>query len=273
MSVMSAQSEADLERDRDLTRRILAQRLTRFGDAGPDLSPIGSARFRRDGRRLLIGYAVAHSGMAPAVVERMQTYARDQGLFLRWIVTPEAPGETEFPAALVAADFTLDERLILMGRSGAIDAPVNPEVRVALVTGFDAMRAYEFGSRRSFYDDEQPDQRMVASRAADRWRQQEQGWYRYYIAVLRNRIVGGCYVTLWEDVPTLMGVYTVAEARGQGVATTMLAQVTNDMARSGRDDYCLYVKHDNPAQNLYVRLGFRPLASEETYLWPHEFRP
>lgn len=273
MSVRSVQSNADLDRDRDLTRRILAQRLSRFGDAGPDLSPIGSARFRRDGRRLLIGYAVAHPGMAPAVVERLQSYARDQRLFLRWVVTPEAPGEADFPEALANAGFKLDERLILMARSGAITAPVNSEVRIVLVTSFDAMRAYEYGSRRSFYDDDQPDERMVASRAADRWRQQEQGWYHYYIAILRNRIVGGCYVTLWEDVPTLMGVYTVAEARGQGVATTMLTQVTGEIARSGRDAYCLYVKHDNPAQNLYLRLGFRPLASEETYLWPQESRP
>lgn len=272
MSVMSAQSDADLESDRGLTERILAQRLSRFGDTGPDLSPIGSARFRRDGRRLLIGYAVAHPGMAPAVVERLQTYARDQSLFLRWIVTPEAPGETEFPEALASAGFTLDERLILMARCGPISAPLNPEVRIALVTGYDAMRAYEYGSRRSFYDDHQPDQRMVASRAADRWRQQEQGWYRYYIAILRNRIVGGCYVTLWEDAPTIMGVYTVAEARGQGVATTLLTQVTGEVVRSGRDAYCLYVKNDNPAQNLYLHLGFRPLASEETYLWPREFR-
>ncbi|HZC07675.1 MAG TPA: GNAT family N-acetyltransferase [Ktedonobacterales bacterium] len=270
---MSAQSDADLERDRDLMRRILAQRLNRFGDVGPDLAPVGAARFRRDGRRLLIAYAVAHPGMAANVVERVQAYATEQSLWLRWIVTPEAPGEAEFPSALSTAGFRLDERLILMVRSGAITTPINPEVRIALVTGFDAMRAYEYGSRRSFYDDDKPDERMVASRAADRWRQQEQGWYRYYIAVYRNRVVGGCYVTLWEDVQTLMGVYTVAEARGQGIATTMLAQVTGEIVRSGRDSYCLYVKHDNPAQRLYRRLGFAPMASEETHLWPNEQRP
>jgi GNAT superfamily N-acetyltransferase len=267
-----ARSDTDLERGRDLTRRIFAQRVSRFGDLGPDLSPIGSARFRLDGRRLLIAYAVAHPGVAPAVVVRVQAYARERGLFLRWMATPETPGEEEFPAALTTAGFRLDERLILMARRGAIAASTNPAVRIALITSFDAMRAYEYGSRRSFYDDERPDERMVASRAADRWRQQEQGWYRYYIALLQNRIVGGCYVTLWEDIPTVMGVYTVAEARGQGVATTLLCHVTAEITRSGRDPYCLYVKHDNPAQTLYLRLGFAPLASEETYLWPSEQR-
>ncbi len=269
MSVTGMQSESDLkEEGHDLARRILAQRVNRFGDSGPDLAPIGSARFRHDGRRLLVAYAVAHAGMAPAVVERVQDYARNRALFLHWLVTPETPGEEAFPAALLAAGLRLDERLILMARRNAIVAPINPSVRIELVASFDAMRAYEYGSRRSFYDDDHPDERMVASRASDRWRQQEQGWYHYYITLLHGHIVGGCYVTLWEDIPTLMGVYTIAEARGQAVATTLLSRVTADITRSGRNPYCLYVKHDNPAQELYRRLGFEPLASEETYLSP-----
>ena len=272
MSATGAHSDSDLEQARDITRRILAQRVSRFGDAGPDLAPVGAARYRRDGRRLLVAFAVAHDGMAPLVVERVSDYARSQDMHILWFVVPESPGEEELPAALAAAGFRLDERLLLMARRGAITAPVNPNVRVELVTNFDAMRAYEYGSRRSFSGDDQPDERMVASRAGDRWRQQEQGWYRYYLALLNNRIVGGCYVTLWEDIPTLMGVYTVQEARGQGVATTLLSAVTSEITRSGRDPYCLYVKHDNPAQALYRRLGFLRLATEETYVSPFEAR-
>lgn len=268
MSVMDAHSDADLDYRRALTQRILAQRVSRFGDAGPDLAPAGSARFRHDGRRLLVAFAVARPGMAAAVVERVRLYAQERGVMLRWMVTPEAEGEEAFPAALQASGFHLEERLILMARRGAIGCQVNPDVRVVPANSFDAMRAYEFGSRRAFYDDDRPNERMVASRAGDRWRQQEQGWYRYYIALWQNRIVGGCYVTLWEDIPTLMGVYTVAEARQHGVATALLAQVCAEIVRSGRDPYCLYVKHDNPAQRLYLQLGFEPLASEETYLWP-----
>ena len=272
MSATGAHSDSEVDQARDIMRRILAQRVSRFGDVGPDLAPVGAARYRRDGRRLLVAFAVAHEGMAPLVVDRVRDYARSQDMHILWFVVPESPGEEERPAALTAAGFRLDERLLLMARSGAITAPVNPNVRVELVTNFDAMRAYEYGSRRSFSGDDQPDERMVASRAGDRWRQQEQGWYRYYLALLNNRIVGGCYVTLWEDIPTLMGVYTVEEARGQGVATTLLSAVTSDITRSGRDPYCLYVKYDNPAQTLYRRLGFMQLATEETYLSPIEAR-
>ncbi len=273
MSAMGAHHDTDLERARMLTRRILAQRVSRFGEIGPDLAPTGTARFRQDGRRLFVAFAEARPGMAHSLVERVQTHARHMGLYVHWIVIPQAPGEEQLPAALVATGFRLDERLILMARHGAVTAPTNPDVRVELVTSFDAMRAYEHGSRRSFYEDDRPDDRMVASRAADRWRQQEQGWYRYYIALLGGRIVGGCYVTLWEDIPTIMGVYSVAEARGRGVASTVLAHVTAEIVRSGRDPYCLYVKHDNPAQRLYLRLGFESLATEETYLAPIEPQP
>ncbi len=274
MSATDAQSNArrlvEAEAMRDIARRVLAQRVSRYGDPVPDLAPIGSARFRHDGRRLLVGYAVAHPGMAATLVHRVQEYANRRDMYIMWTVTPESPGEEEMPAALRAAGFRMDERLILMGRRGAITTSLNPEARIELVTSFDGMRAYEHGSRRSFYDDDTPDDRMVASRAADRWRQQEQGWYRYYLVALRNRIVGGCYVTLWEDIPTLMGVYTVPEARGMGLASTLLSHVTGEIVRSGRDPYCLYVKNENPARRLYEKLGFAALTTDETYLSPNQ---
>lgn len=274
MSATDAQSDAqrivEIELLRDIARRVLAQRVSRYGDPVLDLAPIGSARFRHDGRRLLVGYAVAHPGMALALVQRVQAYVRQRDMHIMWLVTPESPGEEELPAALRAAGFHLDERLILMGRRGAIDVSHNREVSIEPVTSYDGMRAYEHGSRRSFYDDNCPDDRMVASRAADRWRQQEQGWYRYYIVASRNRIVGGCYVTLWEDIPTLMGVYTIPEARGMGIASTLLSHVTGEIVRSGRDPYCLYVKSDNPARRLYEQLGFVALSAEETYLSPNQ---
>ena len=263
---MEAQNELDAAVARDILKRVLAQRMSRFSDSGPDLTPAGSARFRQDGRRLLVAYATAHPGMAPRLVEKVSTYARSHALYVHWFVTPETPGEEELSAALCAAGYHLDEQLILMARRGVIAGNANPAVTISPVTSYDAMRAYEHGSRRSFNDDDHPDARMVASRAADRWRQQTQGWYRYYLALLDGRMVGGCYVTLWEDIPTLMGVYTVAEARGVGVATALLHHVTREITRSGRDPYCLYVKHDNPAQSLYKKLGFQRLAADETYL-------
>ena len=268
MCAKGTQNELDAEAARDITLRVLAQRVSRYGDSGPDLSPTGSARYRHDGRRLLVGYATAHPGMASDVVQRVNAYAVGLDLTVHWLVTPETPGEEELPAALRAAGYQLDERLILMARRGVIVTQSNPAARVEPITTYDAMRVYEHGSRRSFYDDQQPNERMVASRAADRWRQQSQGWYRYYLTLLDGRVVGGCYVSLWEQVPTVMGVYTLAEARGRGAATSLLRHVASDITRAGHNAYCLYVKDDNPAQHLYERLGFRRLTTDETYLSP-----
>lgn len=273
MSATDSQSGPPATQEqREALRRILAQRVSRYGETGPDLSPIGSARFRQDGPRLLIAFAVAHPGMASAVVERVRTYARARALSLLWTVTPEAAGEEEFPAALRAAGFALDEWLILMARRGATPAPTQPVAQVTTVSTWNAMWAYEYGSRRAFYNDPRPDEGMVTARARERWRQLEQGWYRYYNALIGDRVVGGAYVTLWEDIPTIMGVYTAEEARGQGVATAVLAQVTADLARQGREMCCLYVKQGNPAQRLYRALGFVPLATEEDYVHGVETR-
>lgn len=268
MCAMSTQNELDAASARDVTLRVLAQRVSRYSDSGPDLAPIGSARYRHDGRRLLVGYATTHPGMARTVVQRVSAYARGLDLTVHWLVTPETPGEEELPAALRAAGFQLDERLILMARRGAIATRTNSAARIEPIASYEAMCAYEHGSRRSFYDEDQPNERMVASRAADRWRQQTQGWYRYYLTLLDGQVVGGCYVTQWEQIPTLMGVYTIAEARGRGAATTLLHHVTSELARTGRDPYCLYVKDDNPAQALYAQLGFKRLTTDETYLSP-----
>jgi len=69
-----------------------------------------------------------------------------------------------------------------------------------------------------------------------------------------------------------MGVYTVADARGRGVASALLAHVVTDLARSGYPDCCLFVRYGNPAERVYRRLGFIPLVDEDTYLWEPESR-
>ncbi|HEV8194437.1 MAG TPA: GNAT family N-acetyltransferase, partial [Ktedonobacterales bacterium] len=90
---------------------------------------------------------------------------------------------------------------------------------------------------------------------------------RYYQAQLHGKVVGGCYVSLFEDVPTLLGVYTLPEARRNGVATAMLTRAVEDSIRTGHQTCCLFVKHGNPAEHLYRQLGFVPLVDEQTYVW------
>jgi predicted GNAT family acetyltransferase len=74
-------------------------------------------------------------------------------------------------------------------------------------------------------------------------------------------------VSLFEEIPTILGVYTVAEARRHGVATALLDRAIADLAHNGRWISCLFVKHGNPAETLYRQLGFAPLMDEQTWVW------
>ncbi|MEO7003496.1 MAG: hypothetical protein ABI068_16865 [Ktedonobacterales bacterium] len=272
-----------------VARRILDQRLRRYTDTGPDLSPFGSARFRRDGIHLRVAYAVAHPGMAGPLVDRVLRYARLRGMRVQWVVVPQRPGESELPPAMLAARFRLYERLLLMAHKGPITAQVNPLVVVEPITRWDEMVAYEDGNRQAFFDEMGSAVGEVAMRARQRWQEQERGWCQYYVASLGslgNGAIGGCYVTLFEEIPTIMGVYTLAAARRRGVATALLARVIADTlplkrplhfvtmpspgvapAPPERDLCCLFVKDGNPAERLYHQLGFVPLVDELTFDW------
>lgn len=248
-----------------ILRRITAQRLRRYGDAGPDLAPFGSAKFSVEGSRLLVAYADISATHARGAAGRVLEFSQPRGLRVIWNVVTDGQDGIALSQALRARGFTLDERLILMARQGKLQSRPNPDVSISRIMSWTAMRDYEYGSRRSFYGEDIPDDDLVTARARERWRQQEMGWYRYYTATVRGHFVGGLYVSLWEDVPTLMGVYTLSQARQRGVATSAMAYVIDELIASGRQTYCLFVKDDNPARALYHSLGFRALATEETY--------
>ena len=258
--------------DEDITQRILRQRMGRFDDTGPDLWPAGAARFRFDDGRMRIAYAEVTPGVAPLAVDLAQRYARARHLSIHWIVVPQRPGENELPIALQDARFRLNEHLLLMARRHQALPPAQPDVTIEPITTWQAMCEYEYGSRQAFQEDPAPTHSAVTQRARERWRDQEYGWCAYYAARQNGQQVGGLYVTHYEEVPTIMGVYTVAAARGRGVATALLAHVMTDLARNSSPDCCLFVRYGNPAERVYRRLGFVPLVNEDTYIWEPEAR-
>ena len=212
--------------DEDITRRILLQRMGRFDDTGPELWPAGAARFRFDDGRMRIAYAEVTRGGAPLAVDLAQRYARARHLSIHWIVVPQRPGESELPIALQDARFRLNEHLLLMARRHQALPPAQPDVTIEPITiepitiepitTWQAMCEYEYGSRQAFQEDPAPTHSAVTQRARERWRDQEYGWCAYYAARQNGQQVGGLYVTRYEEVPTIMGVYTVAAARGRG---------------------------------------------------------
>lgn len=251
----------------EIARRILFQRTERYTDSGPLLGQTGSARFRVENARLRVAYAVARPGQARELVLAVMRYARSRGLQVQWSVVPQLPGEEALPNNLFTEGFRRTENLLLMAHEGPIKAVLDRGVVVVPISSWQAMWLYEHGSRRSFYDDPRPSDALVGQRASERWREQERGWCRYFAAVVGGEQVGGCYVSLYEDIPTVMGVYTLAEYRGRGVATTLLAHAVHSVLRPGNPFVCLYVEHGNPAERLYRRLEFVPLLDTQTFVW------
>ena len=270
----------------DVLQRILRQRSIRYSESFPALVPLGRARFRQDGDRLRLAYASASPGRSNELAARIVTYARSQRLQVEWMVMPQRSGESELVPALVAAGFELTEDLFLMAHAqqpaltpalGAAEttfsvktAPsdgLHPPVAATIqpILNWQLMLAYEYGSRLCFYDEAAPSEVLVSQRATERWHEQQSGWYHYYAAVADNRLLGGCYVSLFEDVPTVMGVYTMPEARKRGVASRLLTRVVTDLEDRGRAVCCLFVERFNPAKNLYTELGFTPLTEMATY--------
>lgn len=251
----------------EIKRRVLAQRMHRYPDAGPDLMGAGSARFRQETGRLRVAFASIHSGREFDAIQQAQRFGRQRGIEIQWVVVPERPGESHLPDALRANDFHMDENLLLMAHEGFVSVPRAPTITVSVIDTQQAMWQYEYGSRQAFFDEEQPAEAAVSQRARERWREHEHGWCRYYAAAIQGRAVGGCYVSLFEEIPTILGVYTVAAARRHGVATALLERSIADLAHNGRWTCCLFVKHGNPAEHLYRQLGFVPLMDEQTWSW------
>lgn len=252
----------------DIARRILLQRLGRYTEPGPTLGSAGTARFRFETGRLRVAYASARSDQACELVAAVQRFAQIRRIQVQWTVVPTQAGEERLPEALAAARFERIEDLLLMAHEGYIAAPFpNPHLAVAPIVRWQEMWDYEYCSRTCFYGDLHPSDALVNQRAGERWNEHERGWCRYYVARLGGSIVGGCYISLFEDIPTIMGVCTMPEARGRGIATALLERAVADIISPANPVTCLFVERGNPAERLYRGLGFVHLLDSQTYSW------
>jgi GNAT superfamily N-acetyltransferase len=249
----------------DLIARIIRQREQRYSEKVPGVERLGLVPCRPDGSRLHIAFASALPGAAPALVDAVLAYCKQQGLSADWTIIPSRPGEAALEAPLRARGLRIEEHQRLMARDGPITVAPNARVTVVPIDTLDAMMVYEAGSRASFFYDQAPPREAVERRARQRFDEQARGWCRYLAAYLDNRPVGGCYYTRWEDVPTIIGVYTVHPARRNGVATTLVSHVVSTLWSTGNHSCCLFVRESNPAEQIYQRIGFTPLLEEFTY--------
>ena len=69
----------------------------------------------------------------------------------------------------------------------------------------------------------------------------------------------------------LMDIALLPEQRGRGIGTTLIRALIDEATQTGRG-ILLHVEFFNPAQRLYLRLGFRKIADQGVY-WEMEWLP
>ena len=171
-------------------------------------------------------------GQSPEAVARVVEFARQRHLQVQWLVVPQRPGESELIAALQDSGFDLAEDLLLMavpleeerrarGRRRAL-RPTGGSTRY--LPGHDPAIAHRTRcsptstavdcastAKVTRGDHGKPARHGALAGAAG-------GLVSLLRRCVGRRLVGGCYASLFEDIPTVMGVYTMPDVRHQGVA-------------------------------------------------------
>lgn len=98
--------------------------------------------------------------------------------------------------------------------------------------------------------------------------------YAFYLATLADRAVGAARsARLPNGITVLAALATVPEARGQGVATSILARMITDARNAGSHLICGAVDAGGYAARLYQALGFLTLFTTPIFAWSNADQP
>ncbi|NVO57916.1 GNAT family N-acetyltransferase [Rhodobacteraceae bacterium B1Z28] len=96
--------------------------------------------------------------------------------------------------------------------------------------------------------------------------------YGWFGAVWRGLVLSVLERDLQPGVFQMDGIFVQAEARGQGIGTTLLSAIKAEAQRMSMTQVQLDVIDTNPrARALYEREGFRPVKQEQTGPFKHLF--
>ena len=86
----------------------------------------------------------------------------------------------------------------------------------------------------------------------------------FHVIVVAGRPAGRLYLHRRAQEIRVMDLALLPEFRRRGIGTALLTDVLAEGERTGRP-VTIHVEVFNPAQRLYHRLGFRPVASNGVY--------
>lgn len=138
--------------------------------------------------------------------------------------------------------------------------------------GDDAFLCRVYGGTRSEelaltgWDDAQKDAfvRMQFDAQTAWWAEQYTG-VSYDVVLVDGEPAGRLYVARWPAEIRIVDIALVPDHRGRGVGTSLLRSILDEGDEAGKP-VTIHVERFNPAQTLYKRLGFEPVADKGVYL-------
>ena len=76
------------------------------------------------------------------------------------------------------------------------------------------------------------------------------------IAVGPSEPVSGLFISLYQERPTILFVFTGRGHNRNGFASMLIRNAAGKLLSQGYEELALFVSTDNPAANLYQELGF-----------------
>ena len=173
------------------------------------------------------------------------------------------------PPAL--ADFLLDhgytllsKRLILTHDLTRMPQIAAPTVRVKAITQPDALQEWVRVALESWQHPHFPQDfdRIVSSIISSGVADDD---FTCYLAEIDGSCVGAGLMNRTGQLAGVHAVTTVPSARGQGVASAVVARMLADAAAQGRAPVCLQTGKGDGADTLYQRMGFRVRYTLDKY--------
>lgn len=87
----------------------------------------------------------------------------------------------------------------------------------------------------------------------------------FELVLVDGKPAGRLIVARWPEELRVVDVALLPEHRGRGVGGGLLRELVEEAEERGVK-VSVHVERFNPAQRLYARLGFRPVAEESVYV-------
>ncbi|MBL8045419.1 MAG: GNAT family N-acetyltransferase [Anaerolineales bacterium] len=88
---------------------------------------------------------------------------------------------------------------------------------------------------------------------------------RFCVIELNGQVIGRLYVDEWAGEIRIVDLALLPEFRNHGYGTQLLKTILAE-GHAKHKPVSIHVEQFNPAQNLYARLGFKPMDTHGVYL-------